>query len=82
MTAPTAAPTAAAELDRQLAVLLAAGAPTSAGLTEAAFADDVRRLHALLPGDEPFVVALPHGLVPPLALVEQLRLRGRAGSRP
>ena len=77
--APTAPPAAVAELDRQLAALLDAGVPAAAGRTDDAFADDVRRMRSTLPADEPFVLALPHGYVPPLFLVEHLRLRDRPG---
>lgn len=79
MTVPAPALPQAAELDRQLTTLVAAGVPAAAGVSDAAFADDVRRLRAVLPDDEPFVVALPHGFVPALAVVESLRLGGRPG---
>ena len=78
MTAP--APTPTAELDRQVDRYVDAGAPAAAGLSETAFRDRLRPLADAVPaGDALFAVVLPPGLVPPLALVAALRLKGKPG---
>ena len=72
-----------AELDRQVAVLVDKGVPALAGLSRAAFLEQVEPLADRLPraaGEGlPFVVVPGRALVPPHALVPLLELRGRQG---
>jgi hypothetical protein len=79
VTVPATALAPAAELDRQLSTLLDAGVPAAAGVSDTAFTEQVRRLLQHVPDDEPFVVALPYGYLPPLALVEHLSLQDKPG---
>lgn len=80
-----AAPSLRAELERQLEVLVRTGVPAAAGMAEDAFLRLLLPLSDALPpappadGTLPFVVVLPPGMVPALALVERLELRGRSG---
>lgn len=84
-TPTTAAPGLRAELARQVDVLVAKAVPAAAGLSDDAFRELLSPLtEALpavaLPADElPFVVVLPHGLVPPLAMAERMELGGKPG---
>lgn len=73
-----------AELDRQVETLLAKGYPALAGIDEAAFVALVEPLRAVLPDHQgaqhlPFVVVVPHTLVPTVAAVERFEVRGKAG---
>ena len=73
-----------AELDRQIATMLAKGYPALAGVDEAGLTALVEPLRAVLPDHHheehlPFVVVVPADLVPTAAAVERFEVRGRAG---
>ncbi|MGZ8735867.1 MAG: DUF5701 family protein [Nocardioides sp.] len=74
------------ELDRQIETLLTKGYPALAGLDEAAFMALLEPLRGLLPGVDsseeahlPFLLVVPHTLVPTVAAVERFEVRGRTG---
>ena len=74
------------ELDRQIGTLLSKGYPDLAGLDEAAFLTLVEPLRGLLPEVDaaeqahlPFLLVVPHTLVPTVAAVERFEVRGKAG---
>jgi hypothetical protein len=74
------------ELDRQIGTLLSKGYPALAGLDEAAFMTLLEPLRALLPEVEaaedahlPFLLVVPHTLVPTVAAVERFEVRGKTG---
>jgi hypothetical protein len=76
----------ASELDRQVGTLVAAGYPELAGLDLDGFRAYVDPLHDLLDGlpqhrdgNSPFVVVVTASLVPTVAAVERLEVRGRRG---
>jgi hypothetical protein len=76
----------ASELARQVDILLAKGYPALAGLDEAAFIELLGPLGSLLPEVEvsgsshvPFLLVVPHTLVPTVAAVERFAVRGRTG---
>ena len=73
-----------AELDRQIATLIAKGYPALAGLDEAGFAALLEPLRAMVPehGEAehlPFVLVVPGDLVPTVAAVERFEVGGKAG---
>jgi hypothetical protein len=82
---PPVASDAQVELARQVDVLVDKGVPAVAGLTELAFRALLAPVADALPprppaeGELPFVVVLPPELVPALALVERMELRGKPG---
>lgn len=78
--------TLAAELDRQISTLVDHGYPELAGLDLAAFCAYVDPLHDLLDGlpaptgsNFPFVLVVTAALVPTVAAVERIDVRGKQG---
>lgn len=74
------------ELDRQLDTLLTKGYPQLAGIAPDALTEQVEALRPLLPkvdlSDDaalPFVVVVGHRLVPTVAAVERIEVKGRGG---
>jgi hypothetical protein len=74
------------ELDRQVETLLIKGYPALAGLDEAAFMTLLEPLRGLLPdvaaskeAHLPFLLVVPHTVVPTVAAVERFEVRGRTG---